>query len=341
VEYTHTRSRPLTAHDLAFLLFWSLSLLLFGKYLEALVRLSLRDDRYSHILVIPIMSAALVYLQRKRVFAHPRYAVYKSAPLLALGIALFCLAQTRLIALNSNDLLSLVMLAMILLWMAGFMLCYGAESFRTALFPLLFLLLMIPIPTVALADIVLALQKGSAVMTYALFRLLGVPVFWQHFKVLLPGVEIEIAEECSGIRSSLALFITSILAGHMFLQSNWRKAFFSLFTIPVVIFKNAVRIVTISCLGVYVDPGFLSGKLHRYGGLPFSLVSLAILAPLLFALQRGEHGRGGAAKANEKTLDGHGGNSTSLTAPSEPQLCPGWALDSAVAKGMERLPGLD
>ncbi len=95
-------------------------------------------------------------------------------------------------------------------------------------------------------------------MTYALFKLFGVPVLWQHFKFVLPGVEIEIAKECSGIRSSLALFITSILAGYVFLQSNWRRVLFSLFTVPVVIFKNAVRIVTISCLGVYVDPVFFT-----------------------------------------------------------------------------------
>ena len=148
---------------------------------------------------------------------------------------------------------------------------------------------MIPIPTAALDNTVLALQEGSAIATYALFKLLRVPVLWQqHFKFVLPGVEIEIAKECSGIRSSLSLFITSILAGYLFLQSTWRRLFFSLFTIPVVIFKNAVRIVTLSCLGVYVDPGFLHGRLHHYGGLPFSLVSLAILVPLLFALQKGE-----------------------------------------------------
>jgi exosortase len=172
--------------------------------------------------------------------------------------------------------------------MAGFALCYGTESFSAALFPWMFLLFMVPLPVVALDKVVLVLQKGSAVMTFALFKLFGVPVLWRHFKFLLPGVEIEIAQECSGIRSSSALFITSILAGYMFLQSNWRRAVFSLFTIPVVIFKNAVRIVTISCLGVYVDPRFLHGKLHQYGGIPFSLVSLAILVPCLLALQRGE-----------------------------------------------------
>jgi exosortase len=288
-----TKPRILTARDALFGLFAILSLLLFGKNLDSLVRLSIGDDRYSHILLIPITSAFLVYLRRNRIFINPLYCFSKSMPLLGVGVALFYVAQTRLSSLNSNDRLSVVVLAAILVWLGNFILCYGVQSFRAALFPLVFLLLMIPIPTVALDYIVLVLQKGSAGMTYALLKLLGVPVLWQHFKFLLPGVEIEIAKECSGIRSSLALFITSILAGHMFLLSNWRKAVFSLVTVPVVVLKNALRIVTISYLGVYVDPSFLRGTLHRYSGLPFSLVSLAILVPLLFALQKGDDNPGG------------------------------------------------
>jgi exosortase len=234
------------------------------------------------------MSGLLLYLDRRRIFTRASYSPLRSVPLIVVGAGLFCFAQTWPSAVNSNDRLSAVVLALILIWTGGFLLCYGMEAFLAAIFPLAFFLLMIPIPTFVLDKITLALQEGSAVMTYALYRLSGIPVLWQHFKFLLPGVEIQIAEECSGIRSSMALFITSILAGHVFLHSNWRRVFFSLLTIPVVVFKNAVRIVTISSLGVYVDPGFLHGKLHRYGGLPFSLVSLAILVPLLLRFQKGE-----------------------------------------------------
>jgi exosortase len=177
---------------------------------------------------------------------------------------------------------------MVLVWIAGFVLCYGMRSFHAALFPLFFLLLMIPIPTLVLDNTVLALQKGSSQVTYALFKLLGVPVFWQGFRFSLPGVEIEIAKECSGIRSSLALFITGILAAHVFLRSGWRMIVLSLSTIPLAIFKNAVRIVTLSWLGVYVDRSFLFGRLHHQGGILFALVALAIFVPLLFALQESE-----------------------------------------------------
>jgi exosortase len=285
-------ARLLTVHDLWFFLFSLVSLLVFGRYLEALVSLSIRDDRYSHLLFIPVMSAFLVYLHRGRIFFSPRRCLSLSVPLLAGGIALFFFSQSRLSALSPNDRLSVTVAAILLVWIAGFILCYGKQCFQAALFPLLFLVLMIPLPSAVLDSIVLGLQKGSAVMTYALFKLLGVPVFWQQFKFSLPGVEIEIAEECSGIRSSLALFITSILAGYLLLRSNSARIAFSLLTIPVVIFKNAVRIVTLSCLGIYVDPAFLYGRLHRYGGLPFSLLSLTILVPLLFALQRMEISRG-------------------------------------------------
>lgn len=294
MQLLHTTSRPWTARHLWFGLFSIVLLLLFESSVGALVRLSLEDYRYSHVLLIPIISASLLYIQRRKVFSSPRYSLAEGVPLLIGGVALFCFAQIRLSALNSNDHLSVVVLAILLVWLAGFVLCYGAQAFRAALFPLLFLLFIVPAPTVVLDNMVLVLQKGSAVVTYALFKLLGVPVLWRHFKFLLPGVEIEIGEECSGIRSSLALFITSILTGYLFLQSNWRRTWFSVMTVPVVIFKNAVRIVTISCLGVYVNPGFLHGRLHRYGGLPFSLVSLAILLPFLLALQKGEQVRGGS-----------------------------------------------
>ena len=166
---------------------------------------------------------SLVYLQRRRIFAPARGFARPKAHATGVGIALYYLAQNQLAALNSNDHLSVVLLAMVLVWIGRLRALPGAQSFRAALFPLSFLLLMIPIPMVALDNTVLALQKGSAITTYALFKLFRVPVLRHHFNFLLPGVEIQIAKECSGIRSSLSLFIASILVGYLFLQSALEK----------------------------------------------------------------------------------------------------------------------
>jgi exosortase len=151
---------------------------------------------------------------------------------------------------------------------------------------------MIPIPAGILDHVVTGLQTGSAEVAYRLFRLVGAPVFRESmFKFSLPGVTIEVAGECSGIRSGMSLLISSIVAGYLCLRSNWSRILLCLLTIPIVIFKNAVRIVTISLLGVYVDPDFLHGRLHQYGGLPFSILALVLLAPIVFSLIRIERRR--------------------------------------------------
>ena len=56
----------------------------------------------------------------------------------------------------------------------------------------------------------------------------------------------------------------------------------------VMILKNGIRIVTLTLLATYVDPGFLYGRLHHEGGVVFFLLGLLILAPVLWLLERSE-----------------------------------------------------
>ena len=133
--------------------------------------------------------------------------------------------------------------------------------------------------------IIFLLQSASAEVSYVYFKLIGIPIYREGFVFHLPGVSVEVAKECSGIRSSIALFITSILAGHLFLKTGWKKGILAVSIIPIAILKNGVRIVTLSLLGAYVDISFLTDSLlHKKGGIllfysctdtfkPYSLVS--------------------------------------------------------------------
>lgn len=208
------------------------------------------------------------------------------------GLGLFAISELTLGHVPADSSLSIRIFALVALWVGAFVCSYGTRTARRAMFPLFFLLLMVPVPAAILSHVVVVLQAGSAEVSYRLFRLAGVPVLRDGiYQFSLPGVTIVVAEECSGIRSNLSLFISSLAAGYVLLRSRWSRTVFSLMTIPVAIFKNAVRIVTISLLGVYVDPGFLHGRLHRQGGLPFSALALVLLAPLLIALIRIERRR--------------------------------------------------
>lgn len=267
-----------------FLAYWLVSLLLFHGSLRGLAALSWRDERYSHLILIPVISLSLAWWERKRIFRRTGWDPRAGAALLAAGMVTYSGARL----LPASVVQTGEILGVVLVWVAGFVFCYGMLALKAASFHAGFLLLMAPIPAGVVDKITYALQKGSAEMTYVLFKLLGVPVFRQDFTFTLPNVAIEVARECSGIRSSNALFLTSVLAGYLFLRSGWRRLWLCLATVPIAIFKNAVRIVTLSWLAIYVDRSFLYGELHHRWGSLFSLVALAILIPLLLQLQRPE-----------------------------------------------------
>ena len=202
------------------------------------------------------------------------------------AIALYLFVVSHESVRDPDQCLSGAMLAIVLLWLGGFLMCYGVTAWRRAAFSLLFLLLMVPLPPTLLERSILLLQQGSTEIAYLLFRVVGVPVLRQGFLLTVPGVTIEVAKECSGIRSSVALVITCLLAAHLFLRTRCKLSVFVLLAFPLAIIKNAIRITTLTLLAVYVDPSFLTGSLHHEGGFVFFLLALAILAPVLMALAK-------------------------------------------------------
>ena len=213
-------ARPALRH-LGFLLLWILSLILLRVPVSALVNFALHDERYSPILLIPFISGFLVWLRRKRIFVSCRYCPSVGMPVLLIGTTLLFSMNLQPLLLSQAAGLRVAAFAIVLVWTALFVLCHGMEALSHAAFPFLFLLLMVPVPMSLIDNAAVFLQKGSAEISYSLFKLLGIPVFRDGFKFTLPGLEIQVAEECSGIRSGLSLFITSILAGHLFLRSKW------------------------------------------------------------------------------------------------------------------------
>lgn len=270
-----------------------MSVFLFWLPLRSLVSFSLQYEHYSHVILIPLVSASLIAWERKRIFSNLQSDVVLGGLLLLAAATSYLVVRRAPISLNENDSLALAIVLLIVLWIGAFVLCYGTHAFRAAAFPLLFLFLMVPIPELFLEKAISVLQNGSAAVAYGLFKLLGVPIYREGFLFTLPGVTIEIAEACSGIRSSMALLVTSILAGHYFLRSGCLKASLILSVFPIALLKNGLRIVVISLLGVYVDAGFLTGGLHRRGGIIFFLLSLTILAVVLRVLQQAENWKRG------------------------------------------------
>jgi exosortase len=255
--------------------------------LSQLLELILRDQTLSHIPFVPVVSAFFLYSEREQIFAGVSRRSKIGAAVTLAGAVALALARVNPWNWGSGSQISLLVLGFVLVWSGAFGIFFGQEAMRAARFPLLFLWFAIPIPDALLVQFIVLLQRGSADAVEVIFRLFHTPAARQGFEFALPGITIRVAEECSGIRSTLALVMISVIAGHVWLRSFWRTGLLTLATVPISIAKNAVRIAVLSWLAVYVDPRFLTGPIHHeYGGMLFFGVGLALMGLVLALLRR-------------------------------------------------------
>ena len=230
----------------------------------------------------------MIWSRREDVFSNLRYSLIPGLVTISIGMALEAVILSGVI-LNPFVVLEL-RFSVLLTWLAGtFLMMYGPEAMKRALFPFALLTLTVPLPTPLVDRVITVLQSGSTTAAYFLFSVLGTPVYREGFLLHVPGVTIEVAKECSGINSSIALVLTLLLVGYETLRTPTRRLILVLLAIPVSFAKNAIRIVTLTLLAVHVDPRFLTGSLHHKGGIVFYLVGLAALYPLWKLLRRSEN----------------------------------------------------
>src|SRR5262245_42643151 len=213
----------LSRRHVIFILFsLCLCLLMAGTIREVIgFSLDLSNKHASQILLVPLISAALIWWNRKVVFQTPQWSVPFAMPVLFLGGMLLVAGKIVGPRLGENDYLTAAS-SLVVLWLGGFLLCYGPASFKAAVFPLLFMFFAVPIPTAVLDGVIAVLQRRSAEVAFVLLRLTGTPVFHDGVILTLPGLIVEVEPQCSGIRSGITLFIVSLLAGHLLL-SSWCK----------------------------------------------------------------------------------------------------------------------
>jgi exosortase C (VPDSG-CTERM-specific) len=193
--------------------------------------------------------------------------------------------------LSLEDGLAYTTLAFVLLFISVCLACLGLSTVRAILFPLGFLVFMVPLPTAAVDWIEVVLQAHSASAASLFFNLGGTTYFRHETYFELPGIKLIIARECSGIHSTLGLFITSLLAGHFFLSSPWKRAVLALVVYPIAILRNGLRVFVIGELCVRYGPHMIDSYIHRQGGPIFFTISLIPFFLILWLLVRFQNRR--------------------------------------------------
>jgi exosortase C (VPDSG-CTERM-specific) len=271
------------------LIFYVVALtLLFSEPLVRLVAHAFGNNLHSHIPLVPLIAAYLLYARPRGHVAPYELSVGGAVVSAAVGSGALVIGIALKGALSVNDEMAVLTLAYLGFLITGGFLFLGAKWMTSAAFPISFLVFMIPLPDAAVYWLERASVLASADASALLFKVTGTPLLRDGQVFALPGIVLQVAQECSGIRSSWVLFITSLLASHLFLESPWRRLILVAFVIPLGIVRNGFRILVIGLLCVHIGPHMIDSIIHRRGGPLFFLLSLVPLFSLLWWLRRQE-----------------------------------------------------
>ena len=122
---------------------------------------------------------------------------------------------------------------------------FGWPHLRVLLFPLAFLLLMIPLPAIIFNQIAFPLQLlASHVGEYDDQRAASIPILREGNVLILANTTLEVAEACSGIRSLVSLFTLGIVFGYFVDPRPWVRVVIALSAMPVAILANGLRVAS-------------------------------------------------------------------------------------------------
>ena len=260
---------------------------IFSRGLWHLFSDALHSDLNSYILLIPFVSLYFLYLERERFTGNrTSSAGWAVVPLIVAVTALWLTVSPFGADLSPNDRNTLNALTFLcFLWAGGF-LFMGSQWMRSNSFPVFFLIFLVPLPDAVVDWMETGLQVASAEAANLFFALTSTPAMQTETVFQLPGITLQVGHECSGIKSSWVLFITSVIAAKLFLSKPWSRILLVASVVPLGILRNGFRIMVIGLLCVHVDPDMIHSVIHRRGGPIFFTLSLIPLLLLLWFLRR-------------------------------------------------------
>lgn len=257
---------------------WLLGVIYYDA-LALMVGIWIDDENYGHGFFVPLISLFLIWMKRNKIRAlEPRGSWWGLLPIAA-GLALYMMGELG----------TLAPLLQLSFWLVIVGLCgatLGGKILRSLSFPLLYLLTMIPLPQFLLQGLSGQLQLLSSALGVGCLQVVGVTAFREGNVIDLGPIQLQVVEACSGLRYLFPLMTLALLCAYMFQGPMWKRAVVFLSSMPIAIVLNGFRIGVIGLLVEYFGAGAADGFLHLFEGWVIFLISLAILALVMWGLSR-------------------------------------------------------
>jgi len=253
--------------------------ILYFRVLQGLVSDWIRMPDFSHGFLIPIVSLYFFYERRKELSALNRSSNWIGLVLLLFGIVLLLLGNlaTEYFTMRFSI---LVVLGGIILFLLG------KEVFKTLLFPIVFLIFMIPIPSVLMDRITFPMQLFASKVAAKSLYLIGIPALREGNVILLANTSLEVAEACSGIRSLISLLALSVVFAYFSQKTTLKRVLLILSTFPIAILANAARVTGTGILAHHYGDKVAQGFFHGFSGWILFVVAFVCLFLLGAMLSR-------------------------------------------------------
>lgn len=226
-------------------------------------------EEYSHGMLIPLLSAYLIY-QRRGILAGP--PVHSWMGLLGVVVGLMVILFGKVSTIHA-----LSQYGLVLTLIGFFYALFGIRSWKHTLVPLCLLFFMVPLPHFLHQAASAELQLLSSQLGVFIVRLFGISVFLEGNVIDLGSYKLQVLEACDGLRYLFPLMTLSFIFAYLYKGPLWARSLLFLSAIPITVLMNSIRIGTIGVMVEYWGTAMAEGFLHDFQGWSIFLVSVVVL----------------------------------------------------------------
>jgi exosortase len=267
-------------------------LALYSQDLIIIFNDALQNEAINYILAIPFIFIYLIYRKRKMLMVTIPFKTEKSLEryFSTLISILLCTASVILYWYGSYTFMPLEYHILTLpIFIVGLMLfLFNIQTFREAIFPIAFLLFLIPIPSETFYNLSFSLSVIGSEASNMIINAIGIPstisseygnpiIFITRHNGETIGFMIDIA--CSGMYSLIGFIIFATFVTYIVRDKILKKIPIFLLGLPLIYSLNIIRITTILLIGYYYGEQLAMQIFHLIGG--WTLIFLGTLLLLI------------------------------------------------------------
>lgn len=191
-----------------------------------------------------------------------------------LGLSVFSIGIVTFIFGWREDYLFVTTLSLIPV-LYGLIIClYGFSMAKSLLFPVLYLLLMVPPPFGILDSITLPMRHGTSVTAEVILRLFDYPVTRDGLLLTIGYNDIFMGQPCSGFRSLITMFSLVLVYVYLSKGSLSQKLILTSFIVPITLLGNVVRVITLCLITFYFGEEVGQGFFHNFSGIVIFIITI-------------------------------------------------------------------